>query len=120
MENEFIMVLLHAVSNSHIIHWQALTRKNYPEHVILGDFYPDLQDLVDDLMENMIGGYKVGTQFPTMYYAPSANGIVELEALQTYVKTNRTKLPQESEIQNLIDEIAARINKSLALLRSSP
>ena len=117
---EFILTLLHAVTNTHILHWKALVKKNYPEHVILGEFYPDLDKLIDRLMESMMGGYDIPPDFPSEYYRPANTSIDELTDLKEYVKENRKQLPSESEIQNQIDEIAQLINQTLALLKSSP
>ena len=36
--SEFILTLLHAVTNTHIIHWQCIDR-SYAEHQALGAFY---------------------------------------------------------------------------------
>jgi hypothetical protein len=117
---EFILTLLHAVTNTHILHWKALVKKNYPEHVILGEFYPDLDKLVDSLMESMMGGYDIPPDFPDEYYRPASTSIDELTELKEFIKDNRFELPNDSEIQNQIDEIAALINQTLALLKSSP
>ena len=117
---EFILTLLHAVTNTHILHLKALVKKNYPEHVILGEFYPDLDKMVDNLMESMMGGYDIPPDFPAEYYRPASTSIDELTELKEFVKENRFELPNESEIQNQIDEIAALINQTLALLKSSP
>lgn len=117
---DFILTLLHAVTNTHILHWKALVKKNYPEHVILGEFYPTLDKLVDDLMESMMGGYDVEPNFSDEYYRPASTSIEELTDLKEFVKENRFELPQESEIQNQVDEIAALLNQTLALLKSSP
>ena len=117
---EFILTLLHAVTNTHILHWKALVKKNYPEHVILGEFYPDLDKLVDSLMESMMGGYDIPPDFPDEYYRPASTSIDELTELKEFIKDNRFELPNQSEIQNQVDEIAALINQTLALLKSSP
>lgn len=117
---EFVLTLLHAVTNTHILHWKALVKQNYPEHVILGDFYPDLDKLVDTLMESMMGGYDIPPNFSDEYYRPANTSIEELIELKEFVKENRYELPQESEIQNIVDEIAALLNQTIALLKASP
>ena len=114
---EFILTLLHAVTNTHIIHWQCIDR-SYAEHVALGEFYEELQELVDDLMEGIMGKYELPADMPVMYYHPAKSGKEELTALKDYVAQARTQMPEDSEIQNQIDEIASLINKTLFLLRA--
>lgn len=114
---EFIMTLLHAVTNTHIIHWQCIDR-SYAEHQALGTFYDELQDLIDDLMESMMGKFQINADLPVMYYHPAADGKAELQALKEFVAQKRQELPQDSEIQNQIDEIASLINRTLFLLRA--
>lgn len=114
---EFILTLLHAVTNTHIIHWQCIDR-SYAEHVALGEFYEELQELVDELMESIMGKFGIGAELPVMYYHPAGTGKEELQALQQFVAEKRQEMPQDSEIQNQIDEIAQLINKTLFLLRA--
>lgn len=111
---EFCQVLLHASTNTHILHWQT---KNYAEHKALGKFYDQLLDLTDDLAEAIMGKYDITFTFKDSYYTPAANGKEELEALKRYVEEERNELPQDKEIQNEIDNIANLINKTLFLLR---
>ena len=67
-----------------------------------------------------MGGYDIPPDFPTEYYRPASTSIDELTDLKEFVKENRHELPQETEIQNQVDEIAALLNQTLALLKSSP
>lgn len=110
----FLLTLLHASTNTHLLHW---TTKSYAEHKALGDFYDGLPDLVDQLAEAMMGKFDATPTFPVTYYAPAASGKEELQSLKDYVMQARQSLPQDSEIQNLIDEIAQSIDQTLYLLR---
>lgn len=112
--SEFVLTLLHAATNVHLLHWQS---KSYAEHVALGDFYSELPELVDQLAEAIMGRYDITFTFKDSYYTPAATGKEELEALKDYVKEERKEIPQDSEIQNLTDEIAQLIDKTLYLLR---
>ena len=111
---DFLLMLLHSSTNTHLLHW---TTKSYSEHVALGKFYDEIIELTDQLAEAMMGRYDVTPVFPVDYYPPAPTGKDELEALKDHVIQERTKLPQDSEIQNLIDEIAALIDSTLFLLR---
>jgi len=113
---EFLLTLLHASTNTHLLHW---TTKSYAEHKALGEFYTGLPELVDQLAEAMMGKFDATPTFPVTYHAPDKTGKDELEALKDYVEQERAKLPQDSEIQNLVDEIASSIDQTLYLLRFS-
>jgi DNA-binding ferritin-like protein len=111
---EFLLTLLHASTNTHLLHWRS---KSYAEHQALGAFYTGLPELVDQVAEAMMGKFDMTPTFPSDYYAPAATAKEELEDLKEYVMDVRTRLPQDSEIQNLIDEIAQSIDQTLYLLR---
>lgn len=111
---DFLLTLLHAATNTHLLHW---TTKSYPEHQALGTFYSELPELVDGLAEKLMGKYDTTPTFKGGYYAQAATGKAELEELKEYVQTQRLKLPQDSEIQNEVDNIANLINQTLFLLR---
>lgn len=111
---DFILTLLHSITNTHILHWQAPTLS---EHLALGSFYDSLSDLVDTLVEAMQGKYQTILQFPTTYHGPSASGLDELVTLGAYFAEGRKDLPQDSEIQNLCDEIAALIDQTTYKLK---
>jgi DNA-binding ferritin-like protein len=111
---EFLLTLLHASTNTHLLHW---TTKSYAQHQALGAFYGGLPELVDRLAENMMGKYDTTPTFPATYHAPDKTAKEELEALKDYVEEERKSLPQDSEIQNLVDEIASLINETLFLLK---
>ena len=106
---DFILAILHTVTNTHILHWQS---KSFSEHTALGEFYDSLSDLVDTLVESMQGKYQTILQFPATYHAPAASGLEELQVFGQYFAQGRQQLPQDSEIQNICDEIAALIDQT--------
>ena len=113
---EFILTLLHAATNTHILHWQT---KSFAEHMALNEFYQALPELIDAVVEATQGRTGKIIDYPVQYYAPAATGLEELEMLKDYVDEERHKegIPQDSEIQNLIDEIASQIDSTLYKLR---
>jgi hypothetical protein len=111
---DFILSILHTITNTHILHWQA---KTLSEHQALGEFYDRLSDLVDTLVESMQGKCQTILQFPTSYHGPAATGLEELTTLGEYFAQGRQDLPQDSEIQNICDEIAQLIDQTTYLLK---
>lgn len=111
---EFVLTLLHAATNTHLLH---LKSKSYAEHMALGTFYAELPDLVDALAESIQGLTGELIEYPADYYAPADTALQELEDLMQYVKQGRQELPQDSEVQNQIDTIAELINSTTYKLR---
>ena len=111
---EFFLTLLHAATNTHILHLQTTS---YAEHVALGEFYTELPELVDTVIESIQGKYGQIIQYPQEYFIPSNSGLEELEALKTYVEQGRQMLPQDSEIQNDVDAISSLINSTIYKLK---
>lgn len=111
---EFILTLLHAVTNTHILHFRT---KSFAQHMALGTFYEELPDLVDTLAEAIQGLTGELIEFPADYYAPADTALQELLDLKNYVKEERKNLPQDSEIQNIVDEIADLINTTTYKLK---
>lgn len=110
---EFVLMLLHAVTNAHILHFQT---RSYAQHMALGDFYAGLGDLVDEFVEAYQGKYGIIYPYPTDY-DPPAEPVAYLNSLKTGVAQMRTRLPKDSELQNLVDEIASLIDSTLYKLR---
>ena len=111
---EFILTLLHAATNTHILHWQT---KSFAQHMALGEFYEAMPGLIDALVEATQGLTGEIIQFPADYYPPAENGLTELKELREYFEDNRNVMPVNSEIQNLLDNIGDQIDSTLYRLR---
>jgi DNA-binding ferritin-like protein len=117
MDNEvgdLILTLLHSATNTHILHWQT---KSYAQHKALQTFYEELPGKVDDLVEAIQGKFDSTLEFPATYHTPADTGKRELHELSEYFEEKRKVLPQDSEIQNIADEIQQLIDSTLYLLR---
>ena len=82
----------------------------------MGNYYDGIIDLVDDLAEAYMGCYEQLKSFPSVYHQPK-EPVKYLESLKGFVDAARKDLPQESQIQNIIDEIAQLIDSTLYKLR---
>jgi len=107
---EFVLMMLHAVTNTHLLH---LRSRSYSEHQALGAFYPALEELVDGLAESMQGKYMTLLEYSDEYVPPQDTALEELESISDYVQETRMELPQDTEIQNQIDEIQALVNSTI-------
>ena len=112
---QFTMCLLHSVTNAHILH---LTTKSYAEHKALQNYYTKVDDLVDDFVEAFQGKYGLLHDFTADYVLPG-QPVEYLTYLKDEVATLRRseKFPQDSELQNTVDEIAQLIDSTLYKLR---
>ncbi len=112
---DLVMCLLHSVTNTHILHLQSLS---YSQHIALGAFYDEISDLVDGFVEAFQGKYGLLTKYTSDFQLADAP-IPYLEYLKAEVEKNRraANFPQDSELQNEIDNIANLINSTLYKLR---
>ena len=111
---QFILTLLHAATNTHLLH---LKSTSYSEHKALRTFYDKLPDLVDRVAEGIQGIAEELIDYPVDYYPPMDNALDELRSLKDFVKDERELLPQDSEIQNAVDEIADLIDSTIYKLK---
>jgi hypothetical protein len=111
---EFLLTLMHSSTNTQILHRQS---RSFAEHTALGEYYEAIIPLVDTLTEAIQGLEGELIDYPVDYYGPAASGLEELSSLKEYVAEERKGLPANSEIQNLVDEIADLINSTLYKLR---
>ena len=113
---QFVMCLLHSVTNAHILHFQSLS---YSQHMALGAYYDKVSDLVDGFVEAFQGKYGLLTKYQSDYQLPDNNPVTYLTYLKEEVATLRraSGFPQDSELQNEVDTIANLINSTLYKLR---
>jgi hypothetical protein len=106
----FIGTLMQSRNQVHIYHLQT---DSYAQHVALQGYYEGIVDLIDGLVESYQGrngilrGYKMAGNIkednnPTMYF----------EGLCKFVETIRTQVPQDSYLQNQIDEVVDLIEST--------
>jgi len=112
---QFTMCLLHSVTNGHILH---LTTTSYSEHKALETYYTEIGDLVDDFIEAFQGKYGLLTKFNTDYELPKS-ALEYMRYLSKEVETLRVAdgFPEDSELQNITDEIAQLIDSTIYKIR---
>ena len=113
---DLVMCLLNSVTTTHIMHLQT---PSYAEHMALGAFYEGIGDLVDTFVESYQGKYGILQNYPKTYELPADEPVSYLKALGAEVEQYRrqTGFPQDSELQNELDNIANLINGTLYKLR---
>lgn len=113
---QFVQCLLHSVTNAHILHFQT---PSYSEHMALGTFYGEIGDHVDDFVEAFQGKYGLLTNYQADYKLPPTDPVEYLRYLSKEVETLRVAngFPEDTELQNITDEIAQLIDSTLYKLR---
>lgn len=110
---EFIATLLHSSTVAHFMH---LSTDSYAAHKALGHYYEKIIDLADDFAEAYQGRYNKIKKYPEEFHT-AADPEKYLKSMQGFVDEARTDLPQDSEIQNIIDEISQLIDSTLYKLK---
>lgn len=108
--------LLHSATVTHIMHLQT---ESFAEHMALGEYYEAIPDLVDALIEawqgnnqQILRGYGEGEE--------SYEGMKPLDYLQELrdeFVMSRPLIGEDSELQNLADEIVDQLDSTLYKLR---
>ena len=113
---EMISLLLHSRNQVHILHLQT---KSYAEHKALNEYYDEIVDLVDGLVESYQGKYDIlkgYKSYDIQEYKGTESTIKYLKDLCDKV-TKLRKCCDDSYIQNQIDNVCELINSTLYKLR---
>lgn len=105
----FSLALLNSATCAHLQHWQT---KSYANHKALAKYYNAIPGLVDRLVESYMGRYGPLDAFEEEFEIDK-DPVRYFKALQKYVDQNREHLPDDSELQNTVDEILDLINSLL-------
>lgn len=98
--------LLQSRNQAHIYHWQTQGEGSYAAHTALGGYYEEIVGLVDGLVESTQGRYGILRGYKMQdTLREDGNYVKYFEALSKFVEMTRTQVPQDSYIQNQIDEI---------------
>ena len=109
----FVQCLLHSQTNAHLLHLQS---RSYSEHKALEKYYKGIDDLVDDYVEAYQGKYGLIESYTTDYELPTP-ALQYMIGLSDYVAQARQQLKQDTELQNITDEIAQLIDSTIYKLR---
>lgn len=116
---EFISQLHDSKQQAIVWHHQTTS---YAEHKALNNYYDEIVDKIDDLVESVSGVYgrPVGYSVETLQnYKDNAQLQAYFKNLYGFVQKERKTIYQDSWIQNQIDEVAALIAKTSYLLTLS-
>jgi hypothetical protein len=111
-EGELLITLLNSATIAHVLHLRSLS---YSEHKALQKFYEGMPDLVDGVIEAWQGKHGALIDYPDQVVEVSEHrdALEYLVYLNLVLEEGRYLLGDESEIQNLVDEIAALIDSTI-------
>ena len=111
---EFVLVLFHSGTNAHILH---LRTDSFSAHSALRNYYKEIIKLVDNFAEAYQGKFGLITDYSSDYHVPIDEPIAYMTGLQSFVQESRQHLPIESDMVQLVDNIAELINSTLYKLK---
>lgn len=109
---KFFMGLLNAATVAHILHLQS---KSYAQHVALGELYEALPGLADAVIEAYQGKYGIVSGYPATI-SVAKDPLDFITELSSFIATYRD-ICEDSEIQNLIDEVASQVDSTMYKLK---
>jgi len=110
---KFVSTLFASRTQAHIFHLQTKGPGSLAKHEALNSYYDEIVGLVDGLIESTQGRYGIvrGYSGPSQFKEDD-QPLTYFQALCQYVETIRKNLPQDSYIQNEIDEIVKLIEST--------
>jgi DNA-binding ferritin-like protein len=116
---QLISTLLASRNQAHIFHWQAEGIGSDAAHRALGTYYDEIVDLVDGIVESFQGRYGIQRGYTSpATFKEDGQFVTYFEALSKYVEAIRTKIPQDSYIQNEVDTVVKLIETTKYKLKN--
>lgn len=107
---KFISTLFASRTQAHIFHLQT---ESFAAHAALNTYYDEIVGLADGLVESFQGRYGILRGYTSPAQFKEDDQVVNyFEALCQYVETIRKTLPQDSYIQNEIDNVVGLIEST--------
>ena len=104
----------------HVFHWQTRKKGSLAQHMAFGEYYDEIPDLLDKLVETYQGKNGIITNFTCEgieQYKSKEESIKYFEDLASMVEKKRKSI-KESWIQNQIDNVCELIYGTLYKLQN--
>ena len=109
----FLGTLMQSRTQAHVYHLQAQGMASYAAHKALQDYYDGIVDIIDGLAESIQGRYGIITGYKMAdTIREDGNARMYFEGLCKFVETIRKQLPQDSYIQNQVDEVVELVEST--------
>jgi len=110
---QFISTLFASRTQAHVFHLQT---DSFAEHSALNVYYDEIVGITDGIVESYQGKYGIIKGYGNIALQEFQNceGVISyFETLYMYVEKSRQMLPQDTYIQNQIDEVVALVASTL-------
>ena len=114
---QFISTLFASRTQAHVFHLQT---NSFAAHKALNEYYDGIIDIADGIAESVQGKYGIITGYSNidLLEGNDCNEVIKyFTALEMYVERARQTMPQDSYIQNQIDEVVALIVSTIYKLK---
>lgn len=109
----FIATLMQSRNQAHIYHLQTEGPGSFAAHKALNEYYDEIVDLFDGIAETYQGRYGIIRGYRMLdSIREDGNPEIYFEGLSKFVETARKQLPQDSYLQNQVDEVVALIEST--------
>ena len=110
---QLISTLMASRTQAHIFHLQVEGPGSFAAHKALNEYYDEIVDHFDGLVESFQGRYGIvrGYTSPATF-KEDGQFMNYFEALAKYVETIRVRIPQDSYLQNQVDETVKLIEST--------
>lgn len=104
--SQMAMLLLNGVTAAHVHHWNTIGSEAYAQHKAIGEFYEKLDGFADSLIEGCLldKTKKISAQ-GALFLGETPLALVRYIYDQVADLRKNPAFPQDSEIQNAVDEI---------------
>jgi len=113
---KFVSTLFNSREQAHIFHLQTTS---FAAHKALNKYYDKIVELTDSYAELFQGRYGIITGYTpqSKFYEGEAEVLKYFTGLAKYVDTTRTALPENTDLNNIVDEISGLINSTIYKLK---
>jgi hypothetical protein len=114
---QFISTLFASRTQAHVFHLQT---NSFAAHKALNEYYDEIIGRADGIAESVQGKYGIITGYSNidLLEGNDCNEVIKyFTALEMYVERARQTMPQDSYIQNQIDEVVALIVSTIYKLK---
>ena len=106
---DFISTMLHSGTVTHFMH---LATDSFAVHMALGAYYTEIIELTDQFAEAYAGCYEKIKDYPENFHN-AKDPQKYMASIKAYIDKNRVALPEETQLQNIVDEISALVDTTI-------